>query len=263
MLQALKHIAILFLMILFGCKPGSAPDEGEKWIQLFNGSNLEGWDIKFTGHPLNENYNNTFRVEDGMLVVRYDQWDSIRGEFGHIFYRKPFSRYKLRLEYRIVGEQAAGGPSWAYKNSGVMLHSQSAESMLTGQDFPVSIEAQFMGGDSLGDRPTANLCTPGTNVVIGGELYTPHCLNSSSETYRGEEWISIEVVVLGNEIIHHIVNGDTVLTYSKPQIGGDLTEGFPLIEGTLLESGYIALQAESHPFDFRNIEILDLSAQDE
>jgi hypothetical protein len=261
--KSLIYIAILFLLALAACKSGSAPEEGEKWISLFNGTDLEGWDIKFSGHPLNENYNNTFRVEDGMLRVCYDEWDSIRGEFGHIFYRQPFSRYKLRLEYRIIGEQVAGGPAWAFKNSGVMLHSQSAPSMLNDQDFPVSIEAQFLGGDSVGERPTANLCTPGTHVVINDELFTQHCLNSASETFRGEEWISIEVLVLGHEVIHHIVNGDTVLSYSKPQIGGELPEGFPLIEGTLLESGYIALQAESHPFDFRNIELLDLSGEDE
>ena len=155
----------------------------------------------------------------------------------------------------------AGGAGWAFKNSGVMFHSQSAPSMLPDQRFPVSIEAQFLGGDSVGVRPTMNLCTPGTHVVLDGKLHTRHCINSSSETYRGEEWVSVELVVLGDEIIHHIVEGDTVLSYTKPQIGGDLPEGFPLIEGTLLESGYIALQAESHPFEFRKVELLDLSDQ--
>ncbi len=257
----MRYTAFLFLILLVACKPGVKTQEEENWIPLFNGTDLEGWDIKFAKHPLNENFNNTFRVEDGKLVVRYDEWDSMDEEFGHIFYRKPFSYYKLRIEYRIVGDQATGGPAWAFKNSGVMFHSQSAVSMLPDQRFPVSIEAQFLGGDSVGDRPTANLCTPGTHVVLDGKLHTPHCISSSSKTYRGEEWVNVELVVLGHEIIHHIVDGDTVLTYSKPQIGGDLPEGFPLIEGTLLESGYIALQAESHPFEFRKVEILDLSDQ--
>ena len=70
-----------------------------------------------------------------------------------------------------------------------------------------------------------------------------------------------ELIVLGDSIIHHLVNGDTVLTYTQPQIGGDLPEGFPLLEGTLLSSGYIALQAESHPFHFRKVELLDLSEE--
>jgi len=258
----MKYLSFLLLLFVVSCKPAVHQQEQEKWIQLFNGSDLEDWDIKFAKHPLNENYLNTFRVEDGMLTVNYDEWDSIDGEFGHIFYRQPFSYYRLRVEYRIIGEQVAGGPGWAYKNNGVMLHSQSAESMLVEQPFPVSIEAQLLGGGDEGDRPTANVCTPGTNIVMNGELITQHCINSSSKTFRGEEWVNVELIVLGDSIIHHLVNGDTVLTYMQPQIGGgDLPEGFPLLDGTLLSSGYIALQAESHPFQFRKVELLDLSGK--
>ncbi len=258
----MKYLSFLLLLLVVCCKPSVQQQEQEKWIQLFNGSDLEDWDIKFAKHPLNENYLNTFRVEDGMLVVNYDEWDSIDGEFGHIFYRQPFSYYRLRVEYRIIGEQVPGGAGWAFKNSGVMFHSQSAESMLVEQPFPISIEGQFLGGGEEGDRPTANLCTPGTNVVMDGELVTRHCINSSSETFRGEEWVNVEFIVLGDSIIHHLVNGDTVLTYMQPQIGGGgLPEGFPLLDGTLLSSGYIALQAESHPFHFRKVELLDLSKE--
>ncbi len=256
----MRNLSLLLLLLMVCCKPGVQPQEQEKWIQLFNGTDLEDWDIKFAKHPLNENYLNTFRVEDGMLVVNYDEWDSIDGEFGHIFYRQPFSYYILRVEYRIIGEQVTGGPGWAFKNSGVMFHAQSAESMLVEQPFPISIEAQFLGGGDEGDRPTANLCTPGTNVVMEGELVTQHCISSSSETFRGEEWVNVELIVLGDSIVHHLVNGDTVLTYMQPQIGGGgLPEGFPLLDGTLLSSGYIALQAESHPYQFRKVELLDLS----
>jgi hypothetical protein len=257
----MKYLSILPLfLLLLGCKSTTKQTEEETWIQLFNGRDLNDWDIKFAGYPLNENLNNTFRVEEGMLTVNYDEWDSIDGEFGHIFYKEPFSYYRLRIEYRIIGEQVAGGPGWAFKNSGAMLHAQSAESMHLDQPFPVSIEGQFLGGGEEGDRPTANLCTPGTNVVMDGELVTRHCTNSTSPTFRGEEWVNVEFIVLGDSIIHHLVNGDTVLTYMQPQIGGgSIPEGFPLLEGTLLSSGYISLQAESHPFQFRKVELLDLS----
>ncbi len=237
----------------------AAEDSDGEWIRLFNGENMEGWTIKMAKHPLGENYNQTFRVEEGKLVTRYEGYEEFDGEYGHIFYKDPYSRYKLRLEYRVVGEQVKGGQGWALKNSGVMFHAQSPESMGVNQDFPVSLEAQFLGGTGEGERPTGNLCTPGTHVMIGGELVTQHCTSSSSETYHGEEWIRFELVVYGDSIIHHIVNGDTVLTYSQPRIGGDLPDGFPLNEGTPLNSGYIALQAESHPYEFRNIELLDLS----
>ena len=251
---------LLIGLFLFSCGGQQKKAETEQWIQLFNGKDLSGWDIKFSGHELNDNYKNTFRVEDGILKVCYDEWDRFNGEFGHIFYNKKFSHYRLRVEYRFVGEQVPGGPGWARRNNGIMIHSQSAQSMGLDQNFPVSIEVQLLGGLGEGERPTANLCTPGTHVVMDGELITRHCINSSSKTYDGDQWVTVEVVVHGDSIIHHIVEGDTVLTYGKPQVGGsNVPENFPLPEGTLLKEGYIALQAETAPTEFRKIELLDLS----
>ena len=254
----MKKIIILFVCVLLALSCKTKKAEKEDWIQLFNGKDLTGWEIKIKGYPLNENYKNTFRVENGVMKVSYDEYEKFNAEYGHIFYKESLSHYKLRIEYRFTGDQVPGGESWAFRNSGVMLHSQSAASMLTDQDFPVSIEGQFLGGDGVSERPTGNVCTPGTNIVINGELITQHCTNSTSKTYHGDVWVHAEFVVLGDSIIHHIIEGDTVMTYTKPQIGGDLPEGFPLAEGTLLKEGYICLQAESHPVEFRKVEILRL-----
>ena len=234
-----------------------APQRSE-WIQLFNGKNLDGWDVKITGHDLNDNFANTFRVEDGLLKVRYDGYHGFNNQFGHIFYHEPFSRYIIAVEYRFVGQQAPGGADWALRNSGIMIHAQSAKSMAKDQDFPISIEVQLLGGNGTGERPTANVCTPGTNIVIKGQLITEHCLNSRSKTYNGEQWVRVEAMVLGDSIVKHIVNGDTVFEYSKPQIGGGVVNNFdPAVkqDGKLLTAGYIALQSESHPIDFRKVEI--------
>lgn len=249
---------ILLAILTSFCSRPQSNQNNEGWITLFNGKDLNDWKIKITGHPLGENYKNTFRIEDGILKVSYSEYDTFRGEFGHIFYKTPFSHYKLRVEYRFTGEQVPGGPSWGLRNTGVMLHSQSPESMLLNQDFPVSIECQLLGGLGAGPRPTANVCTPGTNIVINNQLITQHCTESSSKTFDGDQWVTVEVIVLGDSIIHHIVNGDTVLTYTNPQIGGDLPEGFPVPEGSPLKEGYISLQAESHPCEFRKVELLNL-----
>lgn len=217
--------------------------------------------MKITGRDLGDNFGNTFRVEDGLLEVRYDGYDAFDDRFGHLFYHEAFSHYIVAVEYRFVGDQVSGGPDWAVRNSGIMVHSQSAESMGTNQDFPISIEVQLLGGTGSGERTTANLCTPGTNVVMEGRLVTQHCINSTSETYHGEQWVRVEVLVLGDSLIRHIVNGDTVLEYSKPQIGGGTVNRFdPAVkkDGTPVTDGYIALQSESHPIDFRKVEILDL-----
>ena len=239
-------------------EPG--PDRRD-WIQLFNGKDLAGWEVKITGRDLNDNWGNTFRVRDGLLMVRYDQYEAFGNRFGHLFARQPFSHYIVAVEYRFVGQQAPGGADWALRNSGIMLHAQSARSMGRDQDIPISIEVQLLGGTDGAERPTANLCTPGTHVVMHGALFTPHCVNSRSQTYRGDQWVRVEVLVLGDSLIRHTVNGETVLEYSKPQIGGGTVSQFdPAVkrDGTPLSEGYIALQSESHPIDFRKVELLNL-----
>lgn len=254
----MRTFAIMSAMLLLISCSSKKQSGSQDWIQLFNGKDLNDWSIKIKGYELNNNFMNIFRVEDGIMKVRYEGVDTFRNQFGHIFYKEPFSRYKLRIEYRFTGDQVPGAPSWAYRNSGVMLHSQSPESMGVDQDFPVSIEAQLLGGDGVSDRSTGNVCTPGTNIVMDGQLITQHCINSSSKTYHGDLWVKAEFVVLGDSVIHHIIEGDTVLTYFKPQIGG-APEGYPVPEGTLINNGYICLQAESHPVEFRKVELLDLS----
>ena len=183
----MKNFIVISILIILAvsCRSGkSKAEEKEEWIQLFNGKDLTGWDIKIKGSPLNENYKNTFRVEDGIMKVCYDEYEKFNGEYGHIFYKEPFSHYKLRIEYRFVGQQATGGQAWAFRNSGVMLHSQSAESMQLNQDFPVSIEAQFLGGDGVSERTTGNVCTPGTHIVIGDQLIFNKLFFSGQQSFN-------------------------------------------------------------------------------
>lgn len=250
-----------------GPAPG-APAEGpaaRDWIQLFNGEDLKDWTVKFAGSALGVNVHDTFRVEEGLLKVRYDKWPAFTSEFGHIFYREPFSHYRLAAEYRFVGEQAQGAPAsldWAVRNNGLMLHAPHPKTMRREQDFPISIEVQLLGGLPNGKpRSTANLCTPGTHVVMDGKLVTRHCVNSRSKTYEGDQWVRVEVLVHGDELIRHIVDGETVLEYTKPQIGGGEVKDFDpaiKVDGMPLTGGHIALQAESAPTDFRKVELLDL-----
>ncbi len=275
----------LWALFAVGCRPSPATAIGEAvtpeaetdWITLFNGKDLTGWDIKLAGRPLNDNYRNTFRVEEGMLRVRYDDYENFDGLYGHLYYRQPYTRYKLRFDYRFVGNQTPGGASWNVRNSGVMLHSQPAASNERAQTFPVSVEMQLLGGLNRGTRTTGNVCTPGTAVVLGDTVDYRHCINSSSATYDGDDWVRAEAIVLGGEAMHFLIEGDTVLSFRQPQIGGGFTTGnsdqsdweaaaiFTSRQdwldrrGQILTDGYIALQAESHPIDFRNIRLLDLT----
>ena len=253
--------ACLVLTTLGGLQAQEAPNEG--WVSLFNGKDLEGWTPKIAGYPLGENFANTFRVEDGVIKVSYDGYDGFGDRFGHLFYKQSFSHYRLRVEYRFTGEQCAGGAGWAWRNSGVMVHCQPPESMRVDQSFPVSIEVQLLGGNGTDARSTANLCTPGTNVVMGGELFTPHCTGSSSKTYHGDEWVTVELEVNGSGTIKHVIDGDIVLSYEQPQLDPNDGDAQKLIEAAggekLLSEGYISLQSESHPVEFRKVELLPLA----
>jgi hypothetical protein len=263
----MRTLAVLALAIATSAAVGRAGQrqaDPRDWIQLFNGKNLEGWVPKFRGSASGENYADTFRVVDGVLRVAYDKWGPFEERFGHLFYqRRKFSHYIIAAEYRFVGDQVAGGPDWAVRNNGLMLHSQSSESMGKDQDFPISIEMQLLGGLPNGKpRSTANVCTPGTEIFRNGVMVKGHCMNSKSQTYAGDVWVRVEVEVHGGEKIVHKVEGQTVLEYEKPTIGGGSVSAFDpavKVDGTPLTDGYIAIQAESHPTEFRKIEVLNLS----
>lgn len=260
-MHMLKHFLITGLLVFISSISFAQANTKEDWESMFNGKNLDKWKPKIRNFAVGENFGNTFRVEDGKLVVRYDAYDKFEERFGHLFYYKTFSYYRIRLEYRFIGEQVKEGPGWASRNSGIMIHGQSPESMGLYQDFPVSIEVQLLGGDGTNKRTTCNLCTPGTNVEMNGSLITSHCINSESETYHGDQWVKAEVLVLGDSLIKHFINGMEVLSYERPQVGGGNVSGQEVVfgkAGQLLQAGTISLQSESHPVEFKNIEILNL-----
>lgn len=254
----------LLSLALF-CLPSFAFAEEPKkedWKPLFNGKNLDGWTPKIKGFEYGDNHADTFRVVDGVLRVSYDKYKKFDENYGHLFYKEKFSNYRLRVEYRFYGKQVDGGPGWAQRNSGAMLHCQDPKTMGKDQLFPVSIEAQFLGGLGKGDRPTGSMCSPGTNVVMNGKLITQHCVTSKSKTYNGDDWVTIECEVHGSGKIKHIVNGDTVIEYEQPQLDPKDMDARKLIKdekNLLLSEGYISLQAESAPVEFRKVEILLLT----
>nr|MCU0340242.1 DUF1080 domain-containing protein [Spirosomataceae bacterium] len=229
---------------------------------LFNGKDLNDWTVKIHHHEVGDNHGDTFRVEDGLIKVRYDKYDKFNERYGHLYYKTPYSYYRLSLEYRFTGEWRKDAPSYTVLNSGVMFHAQDPRTILKEQDWPISVEMQFLAG--LGDgkpRPTGNMCSPGTDVFFEGKKDPRHCINSTSKTYPKEEWVKAELVVLGDSVVQHFINGERVLQYEKPQIGGGVANRYDpalKIDGQLLRSGYIALQSEGQEIDFRNIKLLDL-----
>jgi hypothetical protein len=253
-------LLVLLLPLLVSCAPGEKSASGE-WVSLFNGRDLDGWVAKIAGHPLGENFGDTFGVEDGLLKVSYDRYGPFGRQFGSLTYREPFSHYRIRVEYRFVGEQAAGGPSWGFRDSGIQFHGQPPETMLEDQEFPVCVEVNLIGNGDSGDRPTGDVCTPGTHVVIDGELFTPQCASTSTAAVPGDAWVTVEAEVRGNASIIHRVNGEVVAEYAQPQLDESSPDARRLLEAgydRMVSSGYISLQSNSHPIEFRKIEVLKL-----
>lgn len=241
-------------------EPAAAAD-AEQWHQLFNGKDLSGWTIKIATRPLNENYADTFRVQDGVLKVSYDGYEKFDQRFGHLYTSQPYSNYILRLEYRITGKASADAPHWAQLNSGVMIHSQSPLSMRLEQAFPVSMEFQFLAVGATAGTQTGNAVTPGTNLELNGKVLTDHIIESKSKLFPVDEWVTAEIEVRGNEEVVQRINGAEVLRYQHPQLDPRdpdaqrlLAAGAPL----QLSFGHIALQAEGQPIWFRNIRIRQL-----
>jgi len=261
----LYQISGLFFLGLLTFQCGSQKEtvKNDGWENLFNGKNLEGWTTKIHHYEVGDNHGETFRVEDSMIKVRYDNYEGDFNErYGHLYYDKPYSSFHLSMEYRFVGELHPGAPSFTIKNSGVMFHSQDPRTMPKEQDWPISLEMQFLAGIEEGKaRPTGNMCSPGTDVVYEGKVDPRHCISSSSETYFGDQWVKAELVVYGDSLVKHIINGSQVLEYTSPQIGGGVANRYDpkiKIDGKLLSEGFIALQSEGQPIDFRNIRIKNL-----
>ena len=247
-----------------GAPDGAADPDRREWVELFDGRSLAGWTPKFARSPVGENYAGTFRVRDGVIEARYDGYGGDYGaRFGHLYHDTPHSHYLVSLEYRFVGELYPGAPAYTIRNSGIMVHAQDPRTMPPDQNFPISIEMQFYGGLSDGrPRPTGNMCSPGTDVVFAGRRDPRHCINSTSKTYDGDRWVRAEALVLGDSVVKHIIEGDTVLVYERPRYAPGVVTGFDpaqLRAGAPAASGFIALQAEGHPVDFRNVRLLNLA----
>jgi len=250
MIKTARCLALLATVTLAHAQDGTAKPEAaqeEGWIQLFNGKDLEDWTPKFSGSELGVNYKDTFQVKDGLLTVDYSKWEKFSGEFGHLYYKTPYSHYKIRSTYRFIGEQVKGGPGWANRNNGFMLHCQDPKTIGKGQDFPNSVEVQLLGGLGKGNRGTLNICTPGTHLHWKGKLTKGHVINTGGPTFHGDQWVTVEIEVRGDKF-KHIAEGKVVCEYDHVQLN----------DGTPLTKGYISIQAETAPIQFKSIELLPL-----
>ncbi len=237
------------------------------WRSLFDGKTLNGWTAKVARHPVGENYRQTFVADQGVIRVSYAGYDKFDNQFGHLFYNTPFNAYRLRFTYRFLTEGLPlDTPGWARGNSGIMFHSQSADSMIVDQPFPVSIEFQLLGKDGDKPRPTGAVCTPGITITIDGAKVKEHCTPpANGPTIANGTWVQAELEVLPSGEITQKINGVVVHRYAGAALDPDDTvaggaKPYILARGAqLVTGGYIALQSEGAPLEFKDIEIQELT----
>jgi len=262
-----RRIAILtVLLCLAACSPRPAVPLAAppgNWVSLFNGKDLGNWTVKIAGHDVGDNYRDTFRVEDGILKVSYQQYERFDGRFASLFSRQKFSHYWIRVEYRFVGDTVAGAPSWTYKNSGIQLHSQAPETMRKEQEFPVNVEFDLIGGHRFFSRPTGDVCRSGTRLRIAGVALAEKCSKLSDITIRDDQWVTALAEVQGSARVRQAINGQQTVEYTDLALDESNADARRLIGaggGQALEAGYISLQGNGHPVEFRRIEVLPLDA---
>ena len=250
---------LLLSLILCAATPSEA---AKKWRPIFDGRSLSGWVPKITGQPLGQDPRRTFSVKNKAIRVSYDKYQSFGGQFGHLVYQRPVGAFRLRFQYRFYGNYLPDVEAWQHSNSGLMFHGQSPGSMTLDQKFPVSLELQLLGADGPEARPTGNLCTPGTIVTMAGRQVTEHCTSSESPTFPNGEWVNVEVEAHKDGQVTHRINGKAVLQYGDPELDPQDADAKPLIAhagGQLaVRGGYLSLQSEGHPVEFRRIELMQL-----
>ncbi|HEA22978.1 MAG TPA: DUF1080 domain-containing protein [Pricia antarctica] len=232
----------------------------EKWIPLFNKKDLQGFTMKISGYPLGENFGNTFRVKDSILSIRYDGYgDDLQDRFGTLYFDKRLTNYRLKIEYRFVGETAAGAPEWGYRDSGIQFHGQPPETQGLNQPFPICLEYNLHGGNGTDERPVGAACANGMFFEIDGKKNTTTCVQPTiAKTFHGDQWVTAELDIKNGKITHY-VNGIEILSYANPTYDPDNETAKTLMENndTTVKGGYLSFQSNSHPIDFRKIEFIE------
>jgi hypothetical protein len=182
----------------------SCSNQEKNWRQLFNGTDLSGWEQVGPGQ---------FVVEEGLLKTV--------GGMGMILYpAEKFSNVVIRVVYKVKDNDV---------NSGVFIRlpeKPADEWMAVNHGYEVQIDngTRHVGGDYH--------CT--------GVLYSLTKAKSHPQKAPGE-WNTMEITLEGQRTIVY-VNGEMVTDFTEGDPVTEKTRDFEPERGPRPESGYIGLQ---------------------
>jgi hypothetical protein len=229
-------------------------------VKIFNGQDLTGWVPLIKKSAFNVNYQNTFRADPANQIIRVTYEDypdtDFDGRYGMLYYDKYLTDYRVRLTYRFREPQAQNPSQWGKNNTGLMLFGIDPRDVMGDPDFPPAIEIQLLGTPSTGGTNNANLCQPGgmwVSKLFGENNGSGNGCKASKSgpAPTAGEWVTIEAEVL--------VSGETKIYQHPETITPVLSISGPMYNNQPVLGGYMAIQSESQPVEFKDIELKELN----
>jgi len=243
-----------------------AEEKKEKWISMFNGKDLTGWEVFVRGQKSLEDSQKYFQVHEGNMHFYKDVDPNEKVEWAVVQNKIDYSHYKLRFEYKW-GEKRFAPRKTVKRDSGLLIHCHEKDrEKWRSKAWPISIECQIQETDVgdlhlVGTKATVNVC---------GELFKrdkgefPRFSRSSGQKLERVKRVLAEhqydELYKWNKI-EAIVTGTTAAFYCNENLVMEVTDmKKPVGESWVpLSQGKIALQCEGAEVMYRNIEILPLS----
>jgi hypothetical protein len=232
---------------------GSGGADPEGWVKIFNGTDLTGWVPLIHKSAYNVDTYKTFRADPVTHVIKVTYEDYPDGSFdercGVLYYNKFLTSYRVRLTYRFLEPQAKNPVGWGKNNSGLMLFGLDPSKVTGDPMFPPLIEVQLLGTPSSGGPTSPNICTPG-GITLAKQ--TGICGDNSTKVPAppAADWTSVEAEV-------H-VNGDSKIFQYPEKTKPVVTISGPSYQGKPVTGGYLSIQSESQPVEFKDIELIEL-----
>lgn len=226
------------------------------WVNLFNGKDLTGWVPLIHKHKVGENVYDTFRADSVNKVIKvlYDKYPNLEfgGRCGNLYYNRRLTNYRIKVTYRFQEPLVKNPVGWSKNNSGLMIFGIDPATVTGDPEFPPLIEIQLLGSPSQpggGGTTSPNYCEPGGMTM---QQHTGGCGNNGTgkTPNPAAQWTTVEADV-------H-VTGQTKIYQHPDTTNAVLTMSGPRYQNAAVTGGYIALQSEGQPIEYKDILLKEL-----